>query len=193
MIDREDARLIGLWGSVPRANARLLQLVRAGYMERRWVPSREFGRKALYSLRRAGKGEGYPGRLFVEHQVAVNQIYLHLKYQTRDQARFVTWRTFRQPITPWLSLVPDAYVELEIGGKVEAIFLEVDRGTETGKVFQKKIELYPQLATSGVIERVFQRTRFKVLVIVSTVDRLEFLRPDDIQDNRKTVLVNDGL
>ena len=56
------------------------------------------------------------------------------------------------------------------------MFLEVDRGTETLKVFSKKISLYLQLALTGEFQVLFKQSRFRVLVIAHSERRLNILK-----------------
>lgn len=95
ILDREMARVVAGFQSVRRANARLLQLTRGGLLRRFFVGSIAHGRKAVYTL--SPKGKDYVnaklggihrgaerlivGDLFVEHQTAINTIYLAVKYQ----------------------------------------------------------------------------------------------------------------
>jgi hypothetical protein len=75
-----------------------------------------------------------------------------------------------------LPLIPDGYFEIQTSGAPIAHFVEVDLGTESGKVWERKIDLYLKLATSGEFARLFHRDRFRVLVTAPTERRLGNLR-----------------
>lgn len=89
--------------------------------------------------------------------------------------KITSWLTFRKPIAA-RGLIPDAYFELQTSAGVRAQFLEVDRGTESLGVWQKKITGYLQLAASGEFSRTFERQQFRVLVITRSERRLHHLR-----------------
>ncbi len=56
------------------------------------------------------------------------------------------------------------------------MFCEVDRGTESQKIWTKKVELYLRLATSGEFQRLFSNQRFRVLVVADSERRLLQIR-----------------
>ena len=56
------------------------------------------------------------------------------------------------------------------------LFCEVDRGTESLKVWSRKISLYLQLAASGEFQVLFKQSRFRVLVAALSERRLNILR-----------------
>ena len=192
IIDREMTKVVAGFDSTRRANARLLQLTRAGLLRRFFIGSIAHGRKAVYTLSPRGselvnaKLEGIhrrSGRLvvgdaFVEHQTGINTIYLALKYGAVEQsnARLRGWATFRQSISESIKLTPDAYFELETGGLIRPAFLEVDLGTEALKVWQQKTAYYLQLAVSGDFAKLFRHPQFRVLVVANSEKRLANIR-----------------
>lgn len=190
IIDREMASVVVGFHSVRRANARLLQLTRGGLLRRFFVGSIAHGRKAVYTLSPKGKDfvnaklggihrgseRLIVGDLFVEHQTAINRIYMAVKYHPTATARFIRWFVFRESISEAIKLTPDAYFEITAGGAVRAIFLEVDRGTEPLKIWQQKIACYIQLAISGEFARRFRQPQFRVLVVVTSERRLSNIR-----------------
>lgn len=111
VIDREQARRVGGFGSVTRVNAQLLALTRAGMLRRFFVGTTAAGQKALYSLAPKGAGlVGAPPRgirhrrdavltadFFVQHQLAVNEIYCAVKYGRSPAVGFRRWIAFRNP------------------------------------------------------------------------------------------------
>jgi hypothetical protein len=74
-----------------------------------------------------------------------------------------------------LGLVPDAYLEYEIGTLTYCAFVEYDRGTETLGRIERKIHAYLDLARSGRFDRTFKRRFFRVLVVADSAGRLATL------------------
>jgi hypothetical protein len=192
IIDREQAKIIAGFGSTTRANARLLALTRAGFLRRFFLATTAGGTKALYAISREGAElVGIPyrgprrrnyemlvGDSFVHHQLAVNNIYCKLKAEisSHSNAAFVRWRTFHEPLTPQLRLIPDGYFELNTPSGIVASFLEVDLGHEQLKVWRKKIQNYLHLALSRDYERIFGQNRFRVLITANSDRRLLGIR-----------------
>ena len=192
IIDREMVQFVAGFSSTRRTNSRLLQLTRAGLLRRFFVGSIAHGRKAVYTLSHKGtelvnaklggihraSGRLVVGDLFVEHQTGINGIYLSLKYRSMPQSsvRLRRWLTFRQSFSEAIKLTPDAYIEIEVGGTVRAMFLEVDRGTEALKVWQQKTAYYLQMAVSGEFSKRFRQSQFRVLVVASSPKRLTNIR-----------------
>ena len=110
------------------------------------------------------------GDLFVEHQTAINEIYLSLKYRPlpNSTVHLCRWLTFRQSISEAVKLTPDAYMEISAGDTLRPMFLEVDRGTEALKVWQQKTAYYLQLAVSGEFSKLFRQPQFRVLVVAKS-------------------------
>jgi len=191
VIDREQAKIVGGFGSTTRANTRLLALTRAGLLRRFFLGSGG-GRKALYALSPKGAlAADVPARgprrpqdallvadYFVSHQLAVNEIYCTLKYRTIPipEVAFRRWLDFPQPVVPEVSLIPDGYVELTTPAGISACFLEVDLGHESLAIWKGKAQLYLQLALSGKFQKQFQQERFRVLVVVNSERRLHSIR-----------------
>jgi len=190
VIDREQAKLIGGFGSTTRANARLLALTRAGLLKRAFVGTTAGGRKALYSVTPHGaavlgesvRGLNRPadsilvGDLFVEHQLAVNAVLLAFRHQkTPGGVRFIRFSVFAAPLSPDARIIPDGYVEAEIAGKVRSMFLELDRGTESSDIWNRKIDAYLKFAVSGDFLANFHQSQFRVLVVCITERRKESL------------------
>jgi protein involved in plasmid replication-relaxation len=191
IIDREATKLVGGFRSTRRANARLLQLTRAGLLKRFFVGSIAHGRKAIYTLSPKGtelvnaklggisrpSGRLVVGDAFVEHQSGINEIYFALRYRPLPLgARLIRWVTFRQPISDAIKLTPDAYFEIGIAENVRGMFLEVDLGTEALKIWQQKAASYLQLALSGEFQKKFRHPQFRILVVVNSERRLMNIR-----------------
>jgi hypothetical protein len=191
VVDHKQARLVAGFGSTSRANKRLLKLVRAGLLRRFFLGSGG-GRKALYSLSEKGalaadvpfrglrrkQGAVIAMDFFVEHQLAVNGIFLAARFEKSPspEIRFTHWLGFHVPIAQELRLIPDGYVEFATPSGVTTLFFEVDLGTESQKVWQEKTRQYVQLAVSGTFRRTFGHDRFRVLVVANSARRLESIR-----------------
>jgi hypothetical protein len=191
VIDREQAGIVGSFHSVRRANARLLSMTRAGFLRRIYVAAGSFGRKALYTLSPKGAslaGARLPGlplrqsvfgaSPFLLHRLAINEIYLTVKYRALPSGdmRLIRWIGFSEPLSQAIPLTPDAYFEIAGGGALKAMFLEVDLGTEAIPVWQRKTQLYVQMALSGQFTELFRQPQFRVLVVATTERRLRHIR-----------------
>jgi hypothetical protein len=192
VIDREQAKVVAPFGSTTRANARLLKLTRAGLLKRFFMGLGTGGMKAVYAHSAKGAAfAGVPDRgprrireealvadFFVEHQLAVNDIYCAVKYPRvpAPDVRFRRWLAFYERIVPALPLIPDGYFELETPAGILAAFLEVDLGNEPLKIWKEKIANYLELAVSGEFKRRFGEDQFRVLVVVPGERRLHSIR-----------------
>lgn len=192
VMDREQARLVGGFQSLTRINTRLLALTHAGILTRMAVGTVRGGHKFLYSLSRKGaRLVGQPfravpfktdtvlaGNLFLEHQLRINALYFQLACQPIPVAgvEVQRWLTFREPIAPQLSLIPDAYLELDTPQGVRAMFIEMDLGTESLRIWHRKTQAYLQLALSGAFAARFQHPQFRVIVVVPSERRLHTVR-----------------
>jgi hypothetical protein len=192
VIDREQAKCIGGFGSTPRVNTRLLGLTRAGLLRRFFIGTEFRGMKALYTLTREGErwsGGPQPGLRrrgnevlvadrFVHHQLHINHIHCLLKYRPipLPETRLLRWVSFRGPIDANKSLVPDGYIEIAERERVLAAFLEVDLGTEAPSVWRKKVLAYLGYAMGANAPREFGPAQFRVLVVTNSTDRVISLR-----------------
>jgi Replication-relaxation len=192
VIDREQAKQIAGFKSTTRANDRLLRLTRAGFLRRFFLGTRAGGTKAIYSLSAKGAQavqiEGrlikrknnslLVGDLFVEHQLAVNAIWIQAKFAPIPipDVQFARWLTFPSALSKSTPLMPDGYFEVKSTSGMYCLFCEVDRGTETLKVWSRKVSLYLQLAAGGEFQAFFKQSRFRVLVAVHSERRMNTLR-----------------
>jgi hypothetical protein len=191
VIDREQAKVVAGFGSTTRVNARLLRLTQVGLLKRFFTGTTAGGAKALYALSLQGaRAIGVPLRgpqrrrdeaiiadFFVEHQLAVNEVYCRLKFRALPLGIFFRrWLAFSEPVTQGLKLIPDGYVELGTPAGTLGAFLEVDLGTESLTVWKEKVQQYLQLAVSGEFKRRFGEERFRVLVIAHSERRLHSIR-----------------
>ncbi len=189
LLDREQIQQLFDFGSITRVNDRLSKLHAAGLLRRYFLGTAAGGRKALYTLSPRGSaaigldqvwkfqradGELLVGEAFVEHQLAVNWCWISLR--CGPESSLIRFVRFNEPISPSLLIAPDGYAELNISDEVQPVFLEVDLGTETSRVWDRKIELYLKLAASGEFQRIFQQQRFKIAVVCTSERRMESLR-----------------
>jgi len=192
VFDGEQARIVGGFGSASRANRRLRKLTGAGLLRRSFLGTASAGRKAVYrlspegaqlvdvsyrGLRRRADAVS-PRDFFIEHQLAVNAIYVALKYGTIPvpEVQFLGWKAFHEPLAPNLPLVPDGYFALRTPQGVIGHFLELDLGSETRSVWKTKVENYLTLALSDDCEQIIGQRRFRVLVVANTERRMQSIR-----------------
>ena len=190
-IDREMTKVVAGYGTTTQVNIRLLELTNAGLLRRFFVGTTGSGRKAVYTLSTKGvnmvaaqlgginrpEGKLVTGDRFVEHQTAINEIYLAVKYKPLPiGTHFARWHIFRQSVSEAIKITPDAYFEISTGAHVRAAFLEVDLGTEALKIWQQKTAYYLQLAVSGEFTKRFRQQQFRVLVVANSERRLDNIR-----------------
>ncbi|HEY6763216.1 MAG TPA: replication-relaxation family protein [Candidatus Sulfotelmatobacter sp.] len=192
VIDREQAKMIAGFWSTTRANRRLLALVRTGLLKRFFLGTRGAGQKSIYGISRKGAAlvampyrglqrrndESLVADLFVQHQLAVNDLYCSLTHTPIPIPGISCerWVHFFQPVVPEIRLIPDGYVELRAHNVTIACFLEIDRGVETLKTWTEKVRNYLQLALTGTFEREFHQQSFRVLVIANSARRMLSIR-----------------
>jgi len=190
--DREMVKIVAPFRSTTRANARLLALTNAGLLKRFFLGGTAAGRKALYTLSaksarlidvplrgpRRPKDRTLVADFFIEHQLAVNRLYCALKFGAipASGVTFAHWKSFEEPLTPGLRLIPDGHVEFSTPSGALAAFLEVDLGHESLRVWKEKVRNYLQLAMSGEYERRFGNSRFRVAVIANSERRMNSIR-----------------
>jgi len=192
IIDREMTKLVAGFHSTTRANTRLLQLTRGGFLRRFFVGTIGSGQKAVYTLSPKGSeivsaklggihrpsGRIVVGDRFVEHQTGINEIYSTLKYRgnPHEGLRLNRWLSFHQSISEAIKLRPDAYFEISSSQTTRAMFLEVDLGTEALSVWQQKTAYYLQLALTGEFAKRFRQPQFLVLVVATSERRAAHIR-----------------
>ncbi len=192
VLDGAEIKTIAGFATIRRTNRRLLKLFQAGLLRRWFLGTECGGRKTLYGLSPLGAshiGESSQGLIgwkqdslittsqFLAHQQAVNSFFIQARFQPLPPG--VTcqrWMTFRLPLATSVKLVPDGYFEAVQGGSVCPMFLEVDMGTESTKVWAQKVELYLKLYVGGEYGRLFHEKRFRVLVLLHSERRLATVR-----------------
>jgi len=192
VLDVDQVMAIGGFTSVRRTNRRLLKLVRVGLLKRWFVGTASGGQKALYGLSPQSAtliGEDRRGLIswkqdslittsqFLAHQQAVNALFIQGRFRSLPAGLSCErWMTFREPFSQSVPLMPDGYFELMQDGAVHPVFLEVDLGNESSRVWKRKVELYLKFAIGGEFERMFHQKRFRVLVVLHSERRMEALR-----------------
>ena len=190
--DREQVKCAAGFGSTGRTNARLLALVRAGFLRRYFIGASGAARKALYSLSRNGalaadvpyrgirraNGETLVADFALTHQLRINDVYCLLKYQPIPfaGAQFSRWVNFQEPVDVGIALIPDGYAEVTTPDRTVAMFFEIDLGHENGKVWRRKVTAYVNYATSGKFQSRFGQPQFRTLVLANSERRMASLR-----------------
>ena len=189
VIDRDQAREITgrKEVSVSTSNARLVKLVRAGFLRRFFIATEKGGVKALYSLTRRSAALTHASYRpiqrkadsvlisdqFVQHQLALNSVFIQSRFRRLPQdTEFMRWIKFTEPLSEAAPLIPDGYFELETPMGIQPMFCEVDHGTEAQSIWTRKTQLYLKLASTGEFERLFRQKRFRVLIIAGSEGRL---------------------
>jgi len=114
-----------------------------------------------------------PGTSFVDHTVAVNDVYVQAIEAERSgriellehQAEPDCWRSFLGPIGGAISLRPDAFIALAYEDFEYRSLVEVDRGTEGSGALRRKLQTYVDYWRSGVEQQahdVFPRAVWQV-------------------------------
>lgn len=192
LVDREMAQVILNIPSIRNTNKRLLELTRSGLLSRYFIGTIAGGRKAIYTLSPKGaelaqadyrgikrrSDETLVGDLFVQHQLEISFFFVALHFQPIPipAVRLIRWLTFYEPPVKSSKLIPDAYFELHTPSGTRSMFLEVDRGTETLRIWERKVREYLQLAVSGDFTRTFGGQQFRALVVTTSERRLQNIR-----------------
>ncbi len=190
LVDREQAMKFAGFTSKTRAKERLLKLTANGFLRRYFLGTLKGGSKALYTLSQRGaqvaEVENHPvirnketllvGDPFVNHQLAINDVHIAARFSIPRDCKFIRFAAFQKPLAKNIALIPDGYFEIATPAQVPPAFIEVDLGTESLKVWSKKVSLYVHLAISGTFERLFQHEQFRVLVVTLSDRRLRTIQ-----------------
>jgi hypothetical protein len=189
-----------LFPSISRARKRLFQLWQHGYLDRLVKPIRlgEGSSIFLYSLTKKGvsllesTGFGHLksvrnhkiSREFSEHTIRTNDFRLCLELACRnsDAVMFQNWKQgkdlkIRIPVNlkstaKSIVLIPDAYFELNSGGRKYVFFLEIDRGTADLGRIKSKIIAYLSLWNDKTPASNMSLQSFRVLYVTTGKMRL---------------------
>jgi hypothetical protein len=187
VIDREQARTIGNFGSQTRLNYRLTALRSLGLLKQFFVGLGPGTKKAVFCLTRKGaqvarvpyrrtriaSGSVIGFDPFLIHRVAVADIYVSVIHEdVPTGVKASAWRFFETPLTANTQLIPDGYFELQTPEALRGMFIEMDMGTETAKIWKKKVSEYLTFAVSGEFQKNFGVPQFRVLVVATSARRL---------------------
>jgi hypothetical protein len=168
-------------------NRVLLWLVSGGYLERRYRADTfsHFQTPLYYLGKRGWLAVGNPKHTYAEYKRAIEsraERQINHTLATYDVLlKFILEADVKQIIEShdqvWKDQVdfgntPDAWIAF---GE-EASFIEVDLGTEWGKVLQQKFGNYTNFKVSGGYDRRFPGCTFRVLVITTTEPRIGFMQ-----------------
>jgi Replication-relaxation len=192
IVDREQAMQFAGFTAIRTINTRLLKLTANGFLRRYFLGTLKGGSKALYTLSPKGaevagiknrpvvraKESLLVGDPFVQHQLSLNAIHIAARYSdlTAFASSFQGWRDFTEPLCKAAPIVPDGYFSIQTPEGIRPVFVEVDQGTESLKVWAKKTSLYLQLAISGEFKQLFGHEQFRVLVVALSKRRLLSIR-----------------
>ena len=178
VMSRNQLMRLKFFSSKTRANDRLKRLVDEGYLAARRQPIPVGGPRFVYlpgrllaDGREARKRFADVSDLFLTHQLGLVDIRLAFE----QHSRLVRWLSEKDLAGLSLGLVPDAYLEYEVGTLTYCAFVEYDRGTETHGRIERKVRAYLDLAQSGRFERTFRRRFFRVFVVTDSDGRLTTL------------------
>ena len=178
VMSRDQLMRLKFFASKTRANDRLKRLVDEGYIAARRQPIPVGGPRFVYLPGRLlADGRDVHKRfadvsdLFLTHQLGL----VDIRVAFEQHSALSRWLPDKDLAGLSLGLVPDAYLEYEVGTLTYCAFVEYDRGTETLGRLERKVRAYLDLAHSGRFERTFRRRFFRVLVVTDAAGRLATL------------------
>ncbi len=178
VMSRDQLMRLKFFASKTRANDRLRRLVSEGHLGARRQPIPIGGPRFVYvpgrlsvDARDARQRLSDVSDLFLIHQLGLVDIRIAFE----QHSTLSRWLPDKDLVGLSLGLVPDAYLEYEVGPLTYCAFVEYDRGTETLGRIDRKVRAYLDLAHSGRFERTFKRTFFRVLVVTDSPGRLATL------------------
>ena len=178
VMSREQLIRLKFFRSKTRANERLKRLVTYDYLTTRRQALTRGGPRLIYLPGRALSDTQETRRrfsqlsdVFLLHQLGLIDIRLAFEAHTT----VTRWLADKDLPASTLKVIPDAYLEFQVGTPTYCAFAEYDRGTETLGRFERKVRAYLEAAYSGAFERTFHRKYFRLLVITDTDRRLATL------------------
>lgn len=198
LLSRKQIQSLFGFGSLTRVNTRLRQLFDAKLLDRIFTPvfwgspeayyclgirGAEFiaenAKEDIFEIKRKRRQILKTSSLFLKHQIAVNEVRIafelifnnfpdfQLQFQT-DNIQIISNRG--------KVFIPDGYMVFLYQGRIFALFLEIDLGTETLNRIQEKAETYLAFGLSGEYQRQFGNKYFRVLFICSSLERLKNIK-----------------
>ena len=181
LLTRDQIEKLAGFHSLSRVNVRLGKLRRAGMIVRYYIATSTGSRRSVYALTRQGAAEIHRpylplkwqpdsplfGNSFAAHQLALNDLYIAAGID-----RNTIWQTFRAPPLPSIPIIPDSCIQTAS----QLLFVEMDLGTESLHVWNRKVAHYIKLAISGAHREIAPFPVFGVLVIAEDEKRLGLLR-----------------
>ena len=172
---------------------RLTLLYHHGYLARLYVPvlAAHGAARAVYSLDRLGaevlarEASTTPSALdwrlrdlqrqvyFLQHTVDTNEAVIRFLVAATAEGLKPEWRSEKSMRRASFSsakmpLIPDAYVQLQVGERLRGLALELDRGTVGEKAFKSKVQGYGEWNRSGAYKAVFGQVSLRVLFILGS-------------------------
>ena len=179
----------------PTAHQRLARLYRHRYVDRQEWGFRHVYTLDLLGLEYAAQATGIPREkrlrrrpvspYFLDHHIAVGDVYVALTLAGRRQGLTLTWRneveaadTYELVSGQSRKLEPDAIFTLVGTGRPTVFaFLEVDRATESWQQWGQKVHDYTDFFLTGRFTARWQAApRVVVLVTAPDLRRMEALR-----------------
>lgn len=178
VMSRDQLIRLKFFSSKTRANERLKRLVDEGYLAARRQAIPVGGPRFVYlpgrlsvDTREVRRRLAEVSDLFLAHQLGLVDIRLAFEHHTT----LSRWLPEKDLAGLSFGLVPDAYLEYEVGTLTYCAFIEYDRGTETLGRIERKVRAYLDLAHTGRFERILKRRFFRVLVVTDSAGRLATL------------------
>jgi hypothetical protein len=194
------------FGSASRCNVRMRQLFDHGYVLRWYPEEAPYGAQAVYAVasasvplvaRRLAMTEEAvrvslrrsPTPTYLAHTLAIVDFHIRLR-QAVDvcpEVRLDLWLPelrcrheyeIRSAGGRWRPEVfkPDAFLRIVTPSGYRNLFLEVDRGTVSARLFSAKMDSYTRYRESGLYAEVYGEDPFDVLVATTGVRRITHLR-----------------
>lgn len=171
-LTRDQLVRLGLFASKSRANERLGHLAKEELLRTIRQPLLAGGPRLVYlPSKPTGDGPDFSraSLLFLEHHLGVSDIRIAFERSTE----VTRWLTDRELSRLKLGVVPDAFVQFALNGRVYGAFIEFDRHTEILSRIAGKVRAYLDLAFTGRFEKAFGLRFFRLLFITESPRRLQ--------------------
>ncbi len=125
--------------------------------------------------------------LFLHHTLETNDVRIAVEQACQQQGiELLKWLSEYDLKTDYdrvttadevsRAVIPDGYCALKTKQGITHLFWEIDRGTESSRVFKRKIQAYLAYAKSDLALKRFGIQQFRVLTVTKTAQRAENLR-----------------